>query len=181
MIITITGTPGSGKSTIAKLLGKKLNHKVKSGGDMFRQVGKERGMSITELNKYMATEQYEDDGFPIDIVIDNKLKQFAEKEKDVVIVSRTAFDFLPNSIKIFLNVDEIVGAERIFKHKRVEEKASDVNELIKNIREREKYEKERYKKVYKIDITDKNNYDLVIDTTKLSIEEVLKEILKFIK
>ena len=51
MIITISGTPGSGKSTVAKMIATKLGFKHYSTGDFMRQMAKERGISLEELSK----------------------------------------------------------------------------------------------------------------------------------
>ena len=46
MIITISGIAGSGKSTVAKLLAKKLNCKHYSVGDFMRQIAKEKNIPL---------------------------------------------------------------------------------------------------------------------------------------
>ena len=51
MIITISGKAGSGKSTIAKELAKKLKLKHYSIGDLMRQIAKEKNISLIELSK----------------------------------------------------------------------------------------------------------------------------------
>ncbi|MCH9028900.1 MAG: nucleoside monophosphate kinase, partial [Bacteroidetes bacterium] len=51
MIITISGKAGSGKSTVAKELARKLELKHYSIGDLMRQMAKEKNISLTELGK----------------------------------------------------------------------------------------------------------------------------------
>jgi len=94
MIITISGEPGSGKSTIAKALAEKFNLKLYSEGDFFRELAEEKGVSLLELNK-MA----EDDP-SIDEAVEEKAKKLVEEAKDdFVIDGRTAFRLLPKLIK----------------------------------------------------------------------------------
>ena len=52
MIITISGSPGSGKSTIGQLLAKKLGFKRYSLGDLQRRLAKDNGMTIEQWNEF---------------------------------------------------------------------------------------------------------------------------------
>ena len=52
MIITISGTPGSGKSTVAQILVKKLGLERLYIGGILRALAKHKGMTIEELTKY---------------------------------------------------------------------------------------------------------------------------------
>ena len=74
-----------------------------------------------------------------------------------------------------------VRAERILNDKREEEKSRNINALIKTIRQREQSERKRYNNLYNIDCYDKKLYDLIIDTTNLSVNEVVEKIIKAVK
>lgn len=50
--ITISGTPGSGKSTVAELLRDKLGLKYVYSGMIFREMAKKHKMSLEEFGKY---------------------------------------------------------------------------------------------------------------------------------
>ena len=51
MKITLSGKAGSGKTTLAKRLAKKLDYKQYSIGDLRGKMDQERGLTIDELNK----------------------------------------------------------------------------------------------------------------------------------
>ncbi|MGH9879179.1 MAG: nucleoside monophosphate kinase, partial [Nitrososphaerales archaeon] len=51
MIITIAGRPGSGKTTVAKEVAKRLGFKHLSTGDMRGQLAMEHGLTIDQLNE----------------------------------------------------------------------------------------------------------------------------------
>ncbi|MBI2133066.1 nucleoside monophosphate kinase, partial [Candidatus Woesearchaeota archaeon] len=51
MIITISGVPGSGKSTVARVVAGKMNLKHISVGDILREIARSRGMTILEISK----------------------------------------------------------------------------------------------------------------------------------
>ena len=56
-----------------------------------------------------------------------------------------------------------------------------INEAIKSIKKREETNRERWIKYYNYDFKNKKNYDLIIDTTNIKPEEVVKKILDYIK
>tara|TARA_Y100000031_G_scaffold105561_1_gene116182 strand:- start:13766 stop:14302 length:537 start_codon:yes stop_codon:yes gene_type:complete len=174
MIITITGKPGSGKSVVAKALAKKLKLRHFTAGTLYRQYAKKRHMGIIELNKYLKTHRN------IDKQIDKKQIELAKKG-NIIIDGRTTFKILPNSIKIFLNVSQDEAAKRIFKAKRKLESFKSINQVKKEIKQRSNLERKRYKNVYKVDIYDKKNFDLYLNTSNLSIGQVVNVLVRFIK
>lgn len=172
MIITISGRPGSGKSTVAKEAAKKLHLKHYSMGDFQREIAKKRGISMAELSRVEEKDR------SIDEEVDRRQKELGKKEDNFVIDSRLGFHFIPNSIKIFLDVDFDVGAERIFSQKRREEKFATLEDAKKEIKRRVDSERKRYREYYGVDHYDMKNYDFVVDTTKRDVEGVVKEIIK---
>jgi len=176
MIITISGLAGSGKSTVAKLLAKKLGFKHYSTGDFMRQIAQERGITLLELG-YLA----EKDKGAIDRELDARQKELGEKENNFVIDARLGFLFIPKSFKIFLEADSEMRARRIFTDKSRKENNMTFDEALKKIEEREKSNKQRYKEYYNIDFPDKSVFDLVVDTDKIPVEEVVEKILAQIK
>ena len=175
MIITISGKPGSGKSTVAKLIAKKLGLKHYSMGDLQRSIAKEMGITIKEMGRL------EEQSGEIDKQIEKMQTELGEKEEDFIIDSRLGYHFIPNSIKIFLDVNEWESVERIIGDKREEEKFVDDKSAKKDIIERISSEKKRFKEYYNLDFENPDNYDLVVDTSDINAEVVADKILKFIK
>ena len=171
MIITISGKAGSGKSTTAKELAKKLNLKHYSIGDLMRQIAQEKGISLMELSKQAENNP------SIDQELDKKQIDLRKKDNFVIDGRLTAF-FIPNaSLKVFLDCDDNVRSERILKEGRKDEQGKNISELMEKIKQREQSEKKRYKEIYNIDYADKKLYDLVIDTTNIPPSEVIKKII----
>jgi len=176
MKITISGLSGSGKSTVGKLIAKKLGYKFYSIGDIRGQMAMDKGITIDELNKLGETEDWTDKE------ADARTKKIGETEDNFIIDARLAYHFIPDAVKIFLTVDPKIGAERIFKNQRIdEEKKETVEELQKTLEDRRESNKKRYKKWYGIDFPDTKNFDLVIDTKNITIEDTVNKILDFLK
>lgn len=176
MIITISGLPGSGKTTVARMVAERLGFKHYSGGKMRGEIAMKRGLTIDQLNEIGKKEAW------TDTKVDRIIEDLGKKEDNLVIDGWPAFHFIPHSIKIFLYVDPKVGAERIFKKQRPdEERKKNVDEILEMIKKRIKDSNDRYKKYYGIDFLDGKNYDHVIDTTNLEINQVVEKILEFCK
>ena len=173
LIITIAGNAGSGKSTVAKEVAKKLKYKHYSSGDAMRSIAKDKGVSILELNKLNETDA------SVDHEVDGWVETLGKTENSFVIDSRLAFHFIPHSFKIFLTGDFDVRMDRIFKEgTRVSEEHKNIEDLKTFMQEREASEMKRYKKLYHLNYYEEKNYDLVIDTTEMNVKEVVEEILK---
>ncbi len=175
MIITISGIPGAGKSTVAKILSKRLGMKRYYGGGVRREMGRKKGITIDQLNEIGEKEDWTDKD------VDKIIKELGEKEDNIVIESRTGFFLLPNSLKVFLDVDLHVGARRIYEDvksntERNEPRYKTFLDAENAVRKRMEGDLRRYKKYYDKDIHDKSQYDIVIDTTRMTPEEVAEKI-----
>lgn len=170
MIITISGIAGSGKSTVAKLLAKKLSLKHYSTGDFMREIAEKKGISLLELSRLAEKDQ------STDIELDKRQKSLGKTQDNFVIDARLGFHFIPNSIKVFLEVDLNEAAKRIFNEKRQHEQYKDIQESIEKIKTRLKSEEKRYKEYYNLNYQDKKHYDIIIDTTKITPDEVVNAI-----
>lgn len=187
MIITISGTPGSGKSTLSKFLASKLNAERIYVGGMRRELARKKKMTLGELNEYALTHP------ETDVDVDKEAAQKAlrlEKEgKMVMVEGRTQYHFLPQSIKMYLKVDFEEGVNRIWvdlQHKglqqeRNEGKINSREDLKRHLQQRQKNDVQRYKKYYGINPYDEKQYDIVIDTTKNTVEETGEEAMKALK
>ena len=176
MRITISGKAGSGKSTVAKLISEKLKLKHYSIGDLMRVMAMEKRMTLLELNKLAEKDK------SIDFELDNKLKELGKRKDNFVVDGRLTAFFVPHAdVKVFLEADDKVRAERILKDKRQQEKSKSLKETISNIKKREESEKKRYQKYYGVNYLDKRLYNYVIDTTKLSPNQVVERVIKFVK
>jgi len=173
-MISIAGDLGSGKSTVAKRLAETLNYSYFSTGSLFRKLAAERGLDVLQLNILSETDK------SIDKYVDDKLIAINNgSEMNYVLDSRMAWHFVPKSFKIYATVKPEIAAQRVLDDKTRfnEPSASDLQERIKTLLERQNVENRRYKDIYGVDCCDLANYDLVIDTSDYSVDELTKQIL----
>src|SRR3989344_2435450 len=176
MIISISGDPGSGKSTVAKIIANRLKLKHYSAGDFRRKMALERGMNIHELNALGEKEAFTDND------ADDYQRKLGITEDNFIIDGRLSFYFIPHSYKIYLKVDSQIAAERIFNAQRLDEHIyASIDDVLNATKARVESDEKRYKKYYGIDYTDAKQYDLVIDTTKSTPEEIADKIISEIR
>lgn len=177
MIITIAGRPGSGKSSTAKAVATELGYDHFSSGDLFRAIARENGVDVLQAN--LSAE----DNADIDRKVDGRLQELNNTGDKLVLDSRTAWHWMPDSFKVFLDLDLKTAAERILKGMDDARLASenierDPSEYAKLLQKRLDSESRRYKALYGIDPYVMSNYDLVIDTAVNSLEQVRELVLK---
>ncbi len=168
--ISLAGDLGSGKSTVGKLLTQKYGLETVSIGKIHRQMASDRGMDVTEFNVYMETHP------EIDKELDDRLKAYENKDGKFLFDSRLAFHFVPSSFSVYMAVDSLIAAKRIFDEGRQTETYSSIEETAKKLTERRNSEALRYSKFYGVDIMDMKNYNYVIDTGNLTPEQVFENI-----
>jgi CMP/dCMP kinase len=74
-----------------------------------REMAMERGISLIELGR-----EAESDGGIIDHILDERQKKLGKEADDFIIDGRLAFHFIPEAVKIFLQVESHTAAKRIF-------------------------------------------------------------------
>ena len=173
--ISLAGDLGGGKSTVADILIKRLSAEYYSTGAIVRSIAEERGMTVTELNKYMETHP------EIDHEIDAGIAALSEDERFLIIDSRMAWHFTKGTFKVYLSCDIETSALRIMYANRKGEHSSTLEETIECTKGRRESEKKRYFAQYGVDITDLSNYSLVVDTTYATPEEVAGVILSVLE
>lgn len=176
-IITIAGKPGSGKSSTAKAVAKKLGFRHFSSGDLFRQLGQERGADVLQANKESGVVE------ELDELVDSKLRQIGKTDNELVIDSRTAWHWIPDSFKVYLDLELEIAAKRILNedndHRQSSEEVhEDPKDYAKSLEHRMDVERARYAKIYDIDPYDTSNYDLVIDSSNMNLDEVVEKVLE---
>ncbi len=170
-VIVVSGPPGSGKSTYAKLIAKDFCLNYLTTGSLFRSLALKEGLSLSELSRRALEDP------SIDLAIDKWSLEKA-KEGGLVIDSHLAGWVLEGlaDIRIMVTAPLSVRLERIMGRDRKSKP-----EVVEETLEREYTQLERFYKYYGYDTSNTLNFDLVINTSSLTIEEVYTIIRNFIE
>ncbi|MFO7793919.1 MAG: cytidylate kinase family protein [Candidatus Nanohaloarchaea archaeon] len=166
ILITIDGRSGAGKGTLAEHISEFLGIEHYSAGDFFRNIAKERGLTVGELSEKADKET--------DLEVDRRTFQKGLNE-DCVIESRISCHVMGDysDLRIRLKADLGERSSRVAEREEISEE-----EARSRIIKRDRDNKERYRDYYGIDMDDLTIYDLIIDNTELSIGETNKLIEK---
>jgi len=171
-IITLSGKPGSGKSSTADRVAELLGYTRYSAGDLVRSMIRKRGLTLAQFNKMASTNHN------LDHQIDEELRNLRNVQ-DVVIDSRLGFYWIPESFKVYLDLDMDVATARIFKDSvgnELREYSDDsdysIEQVEANVRARLQNEVHRFKSLYGINPYSAKNFDLIINTSRHSPQTV---------
>ena len=174
MRITISGPPGSGKTTACNRLSEILGLKAVVFGKIFRELAAEKHLSLIEFGELAEKDP------SIDQAIDNKILEIARENENIILESRlSAYMLSRNSIpafKIYLGASPEVRMSRIGVRE-----GQTLEDAKKETLERQASEAKRYMMYYNIDINDMSVYDLVVNTDELDPDGVIDAILKAIE
>jgi cytidylate kinase len=164
MLITVSGPPGSGKSTNAAGLADRLGVEHVSGGDIFREMAAERDMTPVEFNEYAE----EDPQF--DHKLDSRLREIAATRDELVLESRLSGWLAADhaDFRFWFDAPLSVRAERI-----AEREGKPVDRARAETERREDSERKRYRELYGIDIDDLSIYDAAYNTARWGPERFL--------
>ncbi|BBG27134.1 (d)CMP kinase [Sulfuracidifex tepidarius] len=175
MIITISGPPGSGKTSVARLVAQHLSADLISAGSFFRKIASDIGISVVELNRKAESD------FSIDSKLDSEILRMVlearDENRNVIVESHIAGWLLReySTFSIYLNAPVQERARRIS----IRDKIS-FNEALLEIFRREFSHYTRFMHYYGIDITDISLFDLSINTKSMKPEEIASLIENFI-
>lgn len=174
MRITISGLPGSGTSTVSKIISKKMNYPYIYAGNIFRQMAADSGKSLLDFNKLAGSEK------TIDFQLDNKMLDYAKNNEDILLEGRiigfiAARNHIP-AFKIWIDAPINIRAERVAKRDKQTLEAA-----ISDVKKREEMEVVRYLEYYNIDMKDLSVYDLTVDSSVKTPNEIVSFILEKIK
>lgn len=173
-IISIAGDLASGKTTVTNMMAEELGYSVYKNGAYFRKLAEEHSMSVTEFNVYVESHP------EIDRAIELSATNYAKEHDNFIIDARLGWYSVPESFKVYLKVELDESARRAFSdmNRKGTENFETIEEYKEDLKKRYKLENDRYFKLYGVNKSDMNNYDIVIDTTHITPEEVKLKIIE---
>jgi len=163
MRITVSGLPGSGTTSLARYLSE--NHAIDliSAGEVFRQMARERSMTLAEFGELAEREP------SIDKQIDLRQKEMAESRETIIAEGRLSGWMIPGAdLKIWLTAPISCRIKRI----QFRDEVGDETTAMRMTLEREESEATRYRMYYDIDIADLSPYHIVLNSERFGIEEL---------
>lgn len=170
-IIALCGNISSGKSLVGEKLASRFSMKLYKASDKFRSWAREANMSLVEYNEYVKNNP------ELDRKMEMSTGEYAKSHNNIIIDARLGFFVVPTSFKVYLKVDLDTATSRMMGdlvRRGLEEKYSSFAEAKQAIVARETAEQDRYLKLYGVNIRDENNFDLVVDTSHRTPDEVVE-------
>jgi predicted cytidylate kinase len=168
MLITISGLPGSGKTTVARLVARDLGLEHVYAGNIFRQQAEAQGLSLEEYVRRAENDP------TIDRELDHQMELRAGRGQAVLEGRLAAFmadRAGAAALKVFLDASEAVRAERISGRE-----GGVAAEGLREIQMRETSDHRRYLDLYGVDYHDRSRYDLVMETDRRTPEDLARAI-----
>lgn len=168
MLITISGVPGSGKTTVGKLLSQSLGLPHIYAGDVYRQQAQQRGLTLEQLNELAESDH------TIDRALDDRMADYAKQGNAVLEGRLAAFVCLRagvDAFKVWLTASDEVRAKRV-----AERENQDSAAVLQQNTARHGSDSRRYKSIYGWDLNDTAVYDLILASDDRTPESLAAEI-----
>lgn len=174
MNIIISGWPAAGATTLSVLIASLFDYRYLYGGGVMKQLAKQV-VGVDSGSKFLQFEQYFGPYF--DAIWDKYAVWKVQHSSHLVLDGKAGGFFVEaeNVFEIMLIADQKTREQRAEKDLRLE--------AVSTLAQRDQLIRQRWQDTYGIDIYDPNqvqgNYDLILDTTKMTVEQELQRVISY--
>jgi len=161
--ITIFGQAGTGTTTVGEKLAKIIDYTFLSSGNLFREKAKELRIKVDKFEQICINDP------KYDLELDKKVLDFGKRNDNIVVDSRLAYHFIPDSTKVKLICNYYIRVKRVANR----DGGVPFSVASNKINDRESAAAKRYRKLYGISrLGSDNKFDLIIETSHRSVSEI---------
>jgi len=155
MKICISGLTGSGKTTIAEILSKKLKYPLISSSykDLTKNIVEFTQKNVN--NEKLAKE------------FDRRIIQLAKKQKNCIITTWLGPWFIKDSLKVWLHASKEERIRRVAEREKLS-----LKKAKEYVEKKDSATIEHFKKIYGINILEHEDFDLIINTERFSKNKI---------
>jgi cytidylate kinase len=169
VVIVVSGRPGCGNSTVAKLLAKRLKLKHFSVGDYNKNhaaSGSETDRSIAMWDPKIATKKFHNDS--------DALARKKARQGNIVIDAKLGIKLIKSDFSVWLKAPKTVRAKRLAKRDK-----TSLKEAMKNLNKKETLERSNFKRIYNFDyFSQEKEADFVINTGNKKPKKIVDIIMR---
>lgn len=165
LTITVGGLPGTGTSTLCRLLEFELQLPHVYAGQIFREEAVRRGLSLAEFNAVCQRDP------AADRALDAQQLELLRQGGLILEGRLSGWLAYRHGVPAFKTWVTCSVPERV--RRLVERDGGDPETQRRLMEDREARERDRYRRYYEADLDDLSFYDLVVDSTDMAPDDVL--------
>lgn len=169
MIVAVGGPPGGGKTTAAERFAEAHAFALVSAGAKFRERARVRGIDLAAFGRLAESDHDIDRALDHEVLED--VLRYDAAGRDVIVDGRIQAQLLAQRrvpcVKVFIDAPLDVRAKRI-----AGREGQTIAVAREQVVKREASERVRYKAIYGIDVADRSLYDILVDSSDKTPDEI---------
>jgi predicted cytidylate kinase len=170
-VVTLSGLPGSGKTTAGRRVAELLRLEFTSAGELFRNAAAERGLDLLAFSHLAERDDSIDRG------LDDRMLTLARPGR---MLEGRVTGALCRQRGVPCTYLELTAREEVRVERVARRDGTTPEETRHRLKEREASEQDRYRRYYGIDLA-REPADCVVDSSDLGVDAVVRRFVEFLK